>query len=170
MSCGRCGSSVKVPLVSLDRAIVISDDSLDVVDDLLTALDDPSGVGATKASCCVASLGFCSIDGCSGRFICSQFICTLKPVDVHTFTAWKCVKGLICCIILRLFNARIWKRNSLRLYEDTVGIYSSYPNCGLSPHRWIVNSTSTEMATTLRSLSYNGAYIVRLRRLSKLRR
>jgi hypothetical protein len=67
MSCGRCRSSVKVPLhrlVSLDRAIIISDDSLDVVDDLLTALDDPSiapGVGATKASCCVASLGFCSM-------------------------------------------------------------------------------------------------------------
>ena len=70
MSCGRCRSSVKVPLhrlVSLkgiDRAIIISDDSLDVVDDLLAALDDPSiapGVGATKASCCVASLGFCSM-------------------------------------------------------------------------------------------------------------
>ena len=98
MSCGRCRSSVKVlhRLVSLkgiDRAIIISDDSLDVVDDLLAALDDPSiapGVGATKASCCVASLGFCSmigVDGCSGRFICSQFICTLKPVDIHTFTA-----------------------------------------------------------------------------------
>jgi len=106
MSCGRCRSSVKVlhRLVSLkgiDRAIIISDDSLDVVDDLLAALDNPSiapGVGATKASCCVASLGFCSmiayrgVNGCdcSGRFICSQFICTLKPVDVtrvHTFTA-----------------------------------------------------------------------------------
>jgi hypothetical protein len=104
MSCGRRRSSVKVllhRLVSLkgvDRAIIISDDSLDVVDD---ALDDPSvvpGVGATKASRCVASLGFCSmianrwVDGCdcSGRFICSQFIWALKPVDVsriHTFTA-----------------------------------------------------------------------------------
>jgi hypothetical protein len=104
MSCGRCRSSVKVllhRLVSLkgiDRAIIISDDSLDVVDDLLAALDDPSiapGVGPTKASCCVASLGFCSmiwVNGCdcSGRFICSQFIWALKPVDVsriHTFTA-----------------------------------------------------------------------------------
>ena len=70
MSCGRCRSSVKVPLhrlVSLkgiDRAIIISDDSLDVVDDLLAALDDPSiapGVGPTKASRCIASLGFCSM-------------------------------------------------------------------------------------------------------------
>lgn len=106
MCCGRRRSSVKVlhRLVSLkgiDRAIIISDDSLDVVDYLLAALDDPSiapGVGPTKASCCVASLGFCSmianrgVNGCdcSGRFICSQFIWALKPVDVsriHTFTA-----------------------------------------------------------------------------------
>ena len=100
MSCGRRRSSVEVihrivSLKGIDRAIIISDDSLDVVDD---ALDDPSvvpGVGATKASRCVASLGFCSmianrwVDG-SGRFICSQFIWALKPVDVsriHTFTA-----------------------------------------------------------------------------------
>ena len=106
MPYSRCRSSVKVlhRLVSLkgiDRAIIISDDSLDVVDYLLAALDDPSiapRVGPTKASCCVASLGFCSmianrgVNGCdcSGRFICSQFIWALKPVDVsriHTFTA-----------------------------------------------------------------------------------
>lgn len=72
-----------------------------MVDDLLAALDDPSiapGVGCAKASRCVASLGFCcmvayrGVDGCdcSGKFIGSQFIWTLKPVDVtriHSFTA-----------------------------------------------------------------------------------
>jgi hypothetical protein len=106
MCCGPPSSGIKIlyRLISLkriDRAIIISDDCLDVVDDLLAALDDPSiapGVRATKASCCIASLSFSSmianrgVDGsdCSGRIICSQFIWTLKPVDVsriNTFTA-----------------------------------------------------------------------------------
>jgi hypothetical protein len=53
--CGRPSSGIKIlyRLISLkriDRAIIISDDCLDVVDDLLAALDDPSiapGVRAT---------------------------------------------------------------------------------------------------------------------------
>jgi hypothetical protein len=55
MCCGHPSSGIKIlyRLISLeciDRAIVISDDCLDVVDDLLAALDDPSiapGVRAT---------------------------------------------------------------------------------------------------------------------------
>jgi hypothetical protein len=55
MCCGPPSSGIKIlyRLISLkriDRAIIISDDCLDVVDDLLAALDDPSiapGVRAT---------------------------------------------------------------------------------------------------------------------------